>query len=327
VYRQTILKSPKMAFELKLRESLRKAVPRIVRKQLDRASEVLTGVRRVSRDEAVHEWRTSVKKIRAVLRLVRPEIGRKTYSKQNARFREAARPLSEVRDAKILVEGLDKLTERFREQLAGRAFDGIRGQLQADLRAVHKRVLDKQHAFAAAARSIRQARRTIKSWTDVRNRWSSIGQGLRQTYRGAREAYEDAMADASVGNLHQWRKQVKYLRYQLNILRPIWPERMEELINEADQMGQLLGDDHDLAVLCETLTGEPQRFGEASDVQLLLALIDRRRAELQQDASLLAEKFFLDKPRDFERRLMGYWALWQEQAKPQEREQLKQASS
>jgi CHAD domain-containing protein len=94
-------------------------------------------------------------------------------------------------------------------------------------------------------------------------------------YRRAGDAHEEAIADPTVEKLHEWRKQAKYLRYQLEILTPIWPERMEELAREADRIGDLLGDDHDLAVLRQTLTANPERFGDEGDQEALLALIDR----------------------------------------------------
>jgi len=139
-----------MAFELNLDESLRRNLRKIVRAQLDDALEELTGARKGSRDEAVHEVRKSFKKVRAVLRLVRPEIGEKTYREENTCFRDAARPLTEVRDAKILIETLDKLTEHFREHIAGRSFGEVRKALQANLRAVRRRVLDEEKAFVVA---------------------------------------------------------------------------------------------------------------------------------------------------------------------------------
>ena len=52
------------------------------------------------RSAAVHEVRKSLKKIRAALRLVRPVIGDKSYRRENTCFRDAARPLTEVRDAR-----------------------------------------------------------------------------------------------------------------------------------------------------------------------------------------------------------------------------------
>src|SRR5262249_40401169 len=63
-----------MSFELRPDESLRKNIRRIARKQMDDALEMLTAAHPGSRDEAVHEARKCFKKVRAVLRLVRPVI-------------------------------------------------------------------------------------------------------------------------------------------------------------------------------------------------------------------------------------------------------------
>ncbi|SRR5579883_1013831 len=299
-----------MSFELRTGESLRKGIRRIVRKQLDDALEELTGEDKGPRDEAVHEARKCFKKVRAVLRLVRPVIGTKAYRAENTCFRDAARPLTEVRDAKILIETLDGLVEYFQEYIAARAFNDVRKSLQGNLRAVRKRVLDEQNAFTVVGEVVRQARERVKDWADVANGRSTVGQGLEDTYRRARAAFEEAAANPTVETLHEWRKQAKYQRYQLEVLRPIWPERLEELTNKADRMGNLLGDDHDLAVLRQMLADEPDRFDDEGDREVLLALIDRRRAELEQEAMLLGARFFQDRPRQFARRLKGYWKTW-----------------
>src|SRR5262249_44390377 len=155
-----------------------------------------------------------------------------------------------------------------------------------------------------------------KGWACIPNKWTSVGEGLEDVYRRARDAHGDATADPTIEKLHEWRKQTKYLRYQLEMLRPLWPERMEELVNEADRMGELLGDVHDLAMLRQMLTEDPERYGEEGDREVLLALIDRRRAELEQEAMLLGRRFFQDRPRDFAGRLRGYWKAWGVQVEP-----------
>jgi CHAD domain-containing protein len=296
-----------MSFELRSGESVRKGIRQIVREQVDNALEELSREQKGVRDQAVHEVRKCFKKARAVLRLIRPVIGTKTYRAENSCFRDAARPLTEVRGAKILIETLDGLVKHFQEHIDGRAFSDVRKALQENLRAVRKRVLDEQNAFAVAAEVMRQARGRVKSWTDVPNKWSAMGLGLENTYRQTRAAFEAAAADPTIETLHEWRKEAKYQCEQLEILRPIWPERLEELANEADRMGGLLGDDHDLAVLRQMLSDAPDRFGDEGDREMLLALIDRRRIELEQEAMLLGRRFFQDRPRPFARRLKSYW--------------------
>jgi CHAD domain-containing protein len=296
-----------MSLELKPDEALRKGIRRIVRHEMDAALEELTGEHKGPRDGAVHEARKSFKKVRAVLRLIRPVIGEQTFRAENTCFRDAGRPLTEVRDAKMLVETLDKLTEHFQGHLAGQSFAETRKELQANLRVVRKRVLDDENAFAVVGEAVRQARERVKRWTDVPNKWSTVGAGLEDVYRQARIALGEAAREPTMENLHEWRKQTKYLRYQLEVLQSLWPERMAEMANETDHIGELLGDDHDLAVLRQMVTDDPEQFGETGEMELLVALIDSRRAELQQEALLLGGRFYQEKSRTFVRHLKGYW--------------------
>jgi len=282
----------------------------MVRKQLESALELLAETHAGPPDEVVHEARKCLKKLRAVLRLVRPQIREKTYRAENITFRDAARPLTEVRDAKALIEALDKLVECSKEQIGARSFGDIRKALEANLDAVRRQVLDEQSAFSVVGDVVSRARERVKDWTAVPNRWLAIGKGLEDTYRRAAAAYKVAVADTSAETLHEWRKQAKYLRYQLEMLQPLSPQHLEELANKADEMGELLGDDHDLAVLRQMLNDDPDRFGEHEEREPLLALIDQRRSDLEQVAMRRGARFFKDGPRKFARRLKGYWKAW-----------------
>jgi hypothetical protein len=64
-----------MAYRSKRRKPVATELSRIVAKECDNALEELSGKNSTSRDEAVHEARKSVKKIRAVLRLLQKDLG------------------------------------------------------------------------------------------------------------------------------------------------------------------------------------------------------------------------------------------------------------
>jgi CHAD domain-containing protein len=307
-----------MAFAFKPNQSVAKGVARIASKEMEDSLEMLGDQRPVSRDEAVHEVRKSFKKIRAVLRLVRPIIGERCFQEENSVFRDAARPLTEVRDAQILIETIDNLRNHFHDRVRERSFHSIRQELVANHREIRKRVLDEPDTFTTVAGVVRQALDRIDSWSDVNDRWKSVGEGLEEVYQQARQAFHQADTDPTVENLHEWRKQAKYLRYQLELLEPTWPEQMKALAEQTDHLGELLGDDHDLAVLRQTLTGDPDRFGDEATREVLLALIDRRRAELEQEAKHLGQLLFQDRPSDFTGRLKGYWKTWRSTPEPQE---------
>ena len=91
-----------MAFAVRPEESLRKGIRRIARREMEEIRAHVTKTANGSRDAAVHEARKCCKKLRALLRLVRPAISARTYRDENTAFRDAARPLTAVRDAKVL---------------------------------------------------------------------------------------------------------------------------------------------------------------------------------------------------------------------------------
>lgn len=304
------------SFELKSGQSLRKGIRRIARKQMEKALEQLTGVAGHRRDEVVHEARKCFKRIRAVARLVRPAIGERLYREVNYHFRDLGRPLTQVRDAKILIETLDALVDHFHDRVAGHSFDSVRKELQANLRKVRRDVLDEQDALAAVAAGVREELERVEQWTDVRNKWTAIGGGLRRVYKSARRAFAEAdTANPDTMALHEWRKQTKYLRYQLEILQPVWCEMVGDWADQADWLGEFLGDDHDLAVLRQFIANDPKRFGENGSLEVLLALIERRRAELQRDANRLGERLYQDQPGEVARRLKGWWKSWQQESR------------
>ena len=71
-----------MAFQILADESVEEAVQRIVREQIDKAIDEIND-RELDRHETVHQVRKRCKKIRGLIRLVRPQL-EDTYDRENA---------------------------------------------------------------------------------------------------------------------------------------------------------------------------------------------------------------------------------------------------
>jgi CHAD domain-containing protein len=300
-----------MAFHLKQDESVRKGIRRIARKEIDKAHEGLTGQVTSSADETVHDARKRFKRLRAVVRLVRAEVGRRECRRENLRFRDAARPLSEVRDAHALCEALDKLTERFAQEAPPETWQPLREALQQRERRVSHEVLEKSDALAQAVAALDEARPRLKRWP-LGDGFSALADGLKRSYKLGRQAHSRAAADPATENLHEWRKRVKDLWHHVQILQPARPDVLEELADKTHELGDLLGDDHDLAVLREQLNGGT--LAPDANVDAITPLIDRRREELQRSALERGEELFREKPKDFVTRLKAYWRQWRREA-------------
>src|SRR5215469_8691472 len=97
------------SYHFKAHEKIPDGVKRIILEQIDWASYCLTTGTEI--DAAIHDSRVCFKKIRAVLRLVREEIGDRDFRAENARYRDAGRRLSAVRDSAVAIDTFDRLTD------------------------------------------------------------------------------------------------------------------------------------------------------------------------------------------------------------------------
>jgi CHAD domain-containing protein len=299
-----------MAFQLKASESVSDGIARNVTHQIEKALKYLCAERKphqrgASENEAVREVRKCFKKVRAALRLVREELGDDVYHEENWCFRDAARPLTEVRDAQVLVEIWNGLKEPLAAAVDTGAFAKIHDVLLANQNEVTRRVLDKERAFAAVQDQAVHALARIPGWRIEHTGWSALEGGLRNVFRTGHRALALASENSSVENLHEWRKQAMYLWHQLQLLEGAWTVDEKQLVERIHQLSTLLGDDHDLAVLRETLAADPLPFGGHRVLKGVFAVIDRRREELERQAFALGRELYKPSPKFFTSRIEG----------------------
>src|SRR5262245_6167964 len=165
-------------------EPVAAGLKRILISQVDDALAQLRGEAAADPAEGIHEARKDLKKIRSALRLVRHEIGDETWRRENEHYREVARSLSGFRDAEILVESLDGLSERFGMEAEG-SFDALREQLEQENRAAHDDG-SVERAMADAASGLAAGRGRIDALPLDGDGWELIGPGLHRTYRRGR---------------------------------------------------------------------------------------------------------------------------------------------
>jgi CHAD domain-containing protein len=286
-----------------------KEVQRLLCHHLDQALKALQGNQPLS-DAAVHSVRKQLKKGRADLCLLRKALGSQTYAYENTALRDVARPLTAVRDARTFMDTLDTLVEHNSVQTQALDLDRVRLALRNEYCKVRQGVLDEGHTLDLLEASLQAARARAQRWPLGRRGWSVLGAGLKRIYRNGREAFAVAQDDPSQEHLHEWRKQVKYLWHQLQVLQPIQLGQLTALADQAHALADALGDDHDLAVLSHKFLEEPERFPDRTTMATLADLIARRRAHLQEQAMTLGHQLYEAKPRVFVDRLLEYWRAW-----------------
>jgi CHAD domain-containing protein len=280
----------------------------------DEALDNLSG-RTVSPEE-IHTARKALKKARAWLRLLEPGIGGRAFREQNHALRDAARPLSEGRDAQVLIETLHNLLKRYHEPAAGRRVGRFERALQKDRRATQHRLTSSRAGVATTRRLLRRSKAALTRLPIKGQDWDVIGAGFEKVYARGHKNLRAACDDPTPESLHEWRKDAKNLWHELQMLEPLWPGVIEEWADQAHQLADYLGDDHDLWVLREASKAKSDDFADAADLDALLALIDRRRRQLQDKARLLGARLYEPKPRRLRARTGKYWRLWDQAGRP-----------
>jgi CHAD domain-containing protein len=302
-----------MAFRLAGGEGAAHGVRRVAGEQLDRAITELTDGVRTDPVDAVHAARKALKKERSVLRLARGSMKPKARRRENATFRDAGRRLSAARDAEVMVEALDGLAERYAGRVPAQTFTTIRDHLQAAGEGPRQSLMD-SGLTGEVAETLKAARVRTGQWRFKRGGWKTVSGGLDHSYRRGRRAFMRAQADPTTESLHDWRKRAKDHWYHLRLLQPVAPGTIKGQAKDAHLLSDVLGDDHDLALLRERLL----EAGPALPVDLdpVIALLDHRRGQLQAEAMWLGERLYAEKPKAFLRRIHAYWKAWRAQTGP-----------
>jgi CHAD domain-containing protein len=277
-----------MSYVLSFDESPAGAVEAVRRSQLEAAA---AGLREAPTDaEAIHDARKRLKKTRALLRLTRPAMKRKAFRRRNRALRDAGRALSAARDAEVLTETVGELADRY----PGRAAYGP----------VHVALADRTAEPEGSAATLEPL--VAAGWELDGLCPDVFAEALLRTYVRGREAFAVADREPTGEHLHEWRKRVKDLWYQQRLLEETWPGVMKAQAKEAKKLSKLLGEDHDLAVLSETLNADPSLAGHADAFDVVIA---KRRKKLLKRSRRLGRRVFAEKPKAFAKRFNTYLEL------------------
>jgi CHAD domain-containing protein len=293
-----------MGYRLEEREGMAGGVRRIAREELGKAIDQLEGRAAGDPDEAVHDARKRLKKARSALRLVRYDVGNAVRRRENQVMRDAARSLSGVRDAQVLLETLDALATESREPSL--PADAVRA-LRRSLEQRRERLREERAAAApVAAAELAGVLERVTEWPLDDEGFEAARSGLQRVQRRGRRAMAAALESGDDESWHEWRKRAKDLWYCMRILEPVAPGPVGALVEDAGELSDLLGEDHDLATLDDAVAEHGGEIGDPS-ARLLREAVARRREDLRRRALPIGMRLYGEKPGAFARRIASYW--------------------
>lgn len=298
-----------MAFRLEFDESVSAGIRRLILEEVHYILEQLTSTE-IVRDMGIHEARKGCKRVRAALRLVRNEIGETVFKKENIRFRDAAQKLAAARDSWVKIEVLNNLIALHVGEIQVGTFDDFRNQLVQDYHATLLREKSDQTLIPVIVETLNESVEQLETLPIQTDGFPAIVWGVKRTCRRGQQGRERSATNPIPENFHEWRKRVKYLWHQIEILMDIHPEVLIMLAEDLHILADSLGDHHDLVVLGREVLENPDAFLAESHMMIIKGWIDQQRVDLESQALKLGKIIYDRSVDDFCNDLEGYWRAW-----------------
>jgi CHAD domain-containing protein len=300
-------------FRLALGEPVDKGLRCIVKEEIESAIAHLRKDDDSLRGDGIHEARKSIKKTRAIVRLLMPGLGAAGF-RDNRALRDAGRALSKLRDAAALIETVEVLSDRYFADPAMEQLSVVRSALRRNLEDT-VRSEDIRTVIGGAVAALKTVRKRVSKWQIAGGGFAAIAPGLDATYRRGRKRLRQAEADPTSENLHDLRKRIKDHWYHVRLLDGPWRLTLNGGFASRDkelrELQEWLGDDHNLTVLGDAIQADPDSFGGKKNVPAVVELIATAQRELRKQALAGAARIYGNKPKLHLQETGEAWDLWQ----------------
>ena len=225
------------------------AGPYVLKKLRELDASLVASIPRVvdnADDEAIHDLRVAIRRLRTLLKMARPIFGRWHADSVRKAFAEVMRATGELRDEEVLEETLEGVSEHpaFATWLSARA--------------ARERKLRRNVVVRIERGDLDRARLMLKAllvfpFDPARN--GDLSKFARRTVERARRVVEkgrDVPAGDMLG-LHQLRIFYKELRYSIELLTEALPLDMRAMLDPAVVFQKRLGEIHDADVAIEVI--------------------------------------------------------------------------
>lgn len=285
-----------MPYRLSSKKRLPKALRNTILAQIDDAIMALTDPS-IGRPERIHQARKHLKKIRAVLRLIKPTLAKTAYEAERRFYRELGRELAAARDADVLRERFEELVQGSTRDLAMPAIDRLRSALADQQARAAGASEDAEGAVREVIAHLRDGRQRVSDWPLRGCDAKAVARRFQRIHHHGFEAMNEALAHQTSEHYHGWRKRVKDHWYHVRLLEAAWPKVMRKRRKTLKSLADVLGEEHDLAMLRQWLRSRRDPVSRAEAVDTFLEEIAERQALLRARAEPLGRDLFADAPK------------------------------
>jgi CHAD domain-containing protein len=275
----------------------------IARSQLVRAERELSAAGSRRRQEPVRSARKRLKKVRGLLRLVRPSL-RQTYRRENRILRDVTRELGVMTDRAAVLETVDSIGAKYRSVVPAPTIAAFRRSLEKDEEPTPT-VAGHSEGFSSAVARLHGVRRRAARWRLRDDDFAAIAGGLERTFRDGRRAMRAAVMRPKAGQFHAWRRHAKAQWLQMRLLDARCARRLRTTTRALEMLDDVLGRYHDVDLVKRAVERDASLTRDQKATILRAVAVERRR--LRRRAGVVAARIYDAKPKAFVRRVRRLW--------------------
>ncbi len=296
-------------FAIDNQEELHEGITRVLKEQYKYIDYQTTIPKDI--DSTTHEIRKALKRIRAILRIVRWDIGEELFQSENMRFRELARQLSDLRDYHVIISFLALVFEAKELQIPESNFISLVEHLNQKKETELKRLNDNQ-TLETIKEQMAMATEDLKDYPFAFLGPHTIRQGVTNTYNQCLNKITESQRKLDDRPLHELRKRVKYLLNQMTLIQEVWPDFFKHYSTSLKRASDLLGDDHNIAETITLINQLPVSIISSSDKEALSQTFRSEREQIHRELWPLLGKLFTEDAKAFVKRITAYWLISRE---------------
>lgn len=251
---------------------------------------------------AVHAARKSIKKLGALLYILRNAASIKSVTGLERDIQCLARQLAGVRDSVVMLQTLNTLLDEYSPYIKVALGKNLRAGLKQRYESALLAAYDTSRVAVFLEKlAIVETRfyQLLSALEDANH--TLLGKALDDSYRGSRKRWKRARHRRNPKNFHKWRKKVKLHWYLVRLIMDWDTERFGGLAVQLDDLGELLGLDHDLSVLQKFMLKHQDMCGSSKQAALISAMASIKQQVLQEDALVRSRSVYAKQPREFRR--------------------------
>ncbi len=277
---------------ININSPLKQEYIRLIREQISYAIAVLKDSK-TDIEKSIHEARKSIKKIRALLKCVQFAIKRADYRRENRYMRDIKNLLSDIRESYVLVESWHYCKTKSRK-IDKEMYEAFKMKLEKQ----KKKIINGYKESGKLNQIIIVydiARVRLSNIDFIKSDYKSLIKGIKKTYRKGNQLVKKCAKNSNSLELHELRKVVKYLWYQINTFQNFWPELIGVYTKSFEEISDLLGKEHDLFELAYYLNEYGTLKEKKSILPIVLSQSDKIKSGFYKQTMLL----FSEKPKFF----------------------------